>query len=145
VRLDSHADVDKFDWAGYLGDRVAVGPGAMVDEGSAADPPGHEALGLELAQRFAHGAARGAEMVSQVALGGKAGPIGVGPVEDRLVQPRGNGRRSAGRGFRQIRRVGAIPIDRGQILPRVANHFHTFENKWFTFGSKYAELDPSRQ
>ena len=96
LRLDPEAHLDQLEGAGPIGHDVAVGRAVIVDVGAAADAPGDQLEVLEAAQGFADGAARGGVVLGQVALRRQALAVGVGALEDGLLQRRRDRRRPGG-------------------------------------------------
>jgi hypothetical protein len=80
VRLDRLAHLDQLQRARVLGDGLRP-LSRVIDEGAAADPARDQRHLLELAQRLAHGAARRAEVLGQVALGRQALAVRVRTLE----------------------------------------------------------------
>jgi hypothetical protein len=102
VRLDRLAHLDQLQRARVLGNLRFARLGRVIDEGAAADPARDQRHLLELPQRLAHGAARRAEVLGQVALGRQAFAVRVRALENGFVQLGSNRRRAARRGPRQF-------------------------------------------
>ena len=127
VGLDAEPHLDQLEGLVSSAMSSGIALGAEIDEGAAADPPGDQALDLELVERGADRGARGAEGGGELALRRQLFAMGIAALDDRLAQLA----RDPGRAAHRIRDDRDRPF--GDASTNFS-HFRAFAKNWFEIG-----------